>query len=70
MESKVFFIEQKFSKSAISNNFTGQDGFVQIWELAEDAISAHVVAHISLKDEGDERYLSGCCASALWLTNY
>jgi carboxy-cis,cis-muconate cyclase len=46
------------------------DGFVQIWELADDAMSAHVVAHISLKDRGNERYTSGCCANALWLTHY
>ena len=46
------------------------DGFVQIWELAEDASSAHVVAHISLKDQGNDRYHSGCCANAVWLTSY
>jgi len=46
------------------------DGFVQIWELAEGANSASVVAHISLKDQGNDRYRSGCCANALWLTSY
>jgi hypothetical protein len=45
------------------------DGFVQIWELAADAMPAHAVAHISLKDLGDERYTSGCYANALWLTH-
>lgn len=46
------------------------DGFVQIWELTGDGNSAHVVAHISLKDQGNERYPSGCCANAVWLTSY
>ncbi|CAJ0552609.1 Ff.00g006870.m01.CDS01 [Fusarium sp. VM40] len=46
------------------------DGFVQIWELMEDGSSAHVVAHISLKDKGNARYHSGCCANAVWLTSY
>jgi hypothetical protein len=45
------------------------DGFVQIGELAADAISAHMVAHINLKNRGDERYTSGCRANALWLTH-
>jgi hypothetical protein len=46
------------------------DGFVQIWEMAADVMSAHVVAHINLKDRGDDRYTSGCRANALWLTHY
>ncbi|KAH6653218.1 Lactonase, 7-bladed beta-propeller-domain-containing protein [Truncatella angustata] len=34
-------------------------GFVEIWELAADASSANVVAHLDLID-------GGCCANAVW----
>ncbi len=34
-------------------------GFVEIWELAQDGISAGVVAHLDLAD-------GGCCANAVW----
>lgn len=34
-------------------------GFVEIWELADDASSAKVVAHLDLND-------GGCCANAVW----
>lgn len=43
-------------------------GFVEIWELAEDGNSADVVAYIDLADQGNERYTSGCCANAVWLS--
>lgn len=34
-------------------------GFVEIWELSDDASSAQVVAHLDLND-------GGCCANAVW----
>ncbi|ETS77426.1 hypothetical protein PFICI_11300 [Pestalotiopsis fici W106-1] len=36
-------------------------GFVEIWELAEDASNATIVAHLDLAD-------GGCCANAVWLS--
>ncbi|KFY95992.1 hypothetical protein V498_02976 [Pseudogymnoascus sp. VKM F-4517 (FW-2822)] len=42
------------------------DGFVQIWELAKDAKSASVVAHISLKDQGNDRGLT--LMTGFWYT--
>lgn len=35
-------------------------GFLEVWELTEDASSAAPVAHIDMEDGG------GCCANALW----
>lgn len=35
-------------------------GFVEVWELSENAKSAAPVAHLGIQDGG------GCCANALW----
>lgn len=43
-------------------------GFVEIWALAEDGSDTVVVAHLDLADQGNERYQSGCCANAVWLS--
>ncbi|KAJ4385605.1 hypothetical protein N0V93_010034 [Gnomoniopsis smithogilvyi] len=38
-------------------------GFVEIWELSEDASSAAVVAHLDVIDNTSGK---GCCANAVW----
>lgn len=43
-------------------------GFVEIWELAEDASDTKIVSTIILSDQGNSRYASGCCANAVWLS--
>ncbi|KAJ1328211.1 carboxy-cis,cis-muconate cyclase [Microdochium nivale] len=50
--------------AALTDNY---EGFVEVWELAEDGGSAAVAARIDIKDQGGVRYNSGCCANVVWL---
>lgn len=43
-------------------------GFLEIWKLDGDAMGAQPVSRIVLSDSGNERYKSGCCAGAVWLS--
>ncbi|KAJ8110815.1 hypothetical protein OPT61_g6434 [Boeremia exigua] len=40
-------------------------GFLEIWRLQEDAMWAEPVSRITLSDQGNARYASGCCANAV-----
>jgi len=42
-------------------------GFLEIWQLDEDAMWAEPVSRIVLSDQGNSRYKSGCCANAVWV---
>lgn len=50
---------------ALTDNWIG---FLEIWELADDGMWTEPVARIDLADQGNERYQSGCCSNAVWLS--
>lgn len=50
---------------ALTDNWLG---FLEIWELAEDGMWTEPVARIDLADKGSDRYQSGCCSNAVWLS--
>lgn len=44
-------------------------GFVEMWELVGNGMSAEAVARLDLADVAEnERYGSGCCANIVWLS--
>jgi hypothetical protein len=42
-------------------------GFLEIWQLVEDAMWVEPVSKIMLSDRGNAGYASGCCTDAVWL---
>jgi hypothetical protein len=41
-------------------------GFLEIWQLLEDAMWVEPVSKMMLSDRGNARSASGCCADAVW----